>query len=166
MNIIEHIRDVTDFPQQGVIFKDISPLLKSPEALQFICNEIIKAVDLHKIDYFIGIESRGFILASMLAAHYDKGFIPLRKVGKLPPPVIAQDYTLEYGTATLEINPGVGRVMIVDDVLATGGTLQAAILLAEKAGYHIEQVAVLINLKFLNTMTFNGAEVFSLVHYS
>ena len=165
MNLKSLITDVPDFPQPGVVFKDISPLLKSPDALLYICQAIVEGVNLDNVDYFVGIESRGFVLGSMLAAYHKKGFIPLRKAGKLPPPVIAESYTLEYGTATLEISPGTGRVMVVDDVLATGGTLQAGINLAQRAGYTIEQVAVLINLTFLNTLRFKNEEVFSLVSY-
>lgn len=165
MNLREYIRDIPDFPKKGVVFKDISPILKNPEILEYVCKAFTKNRDLQKVDYFVGIESRGFILASLLAAYHKKGFVPLRKAGKLPPPVFAQSYALEYGNATLEINPGEGRVMILDDVLATGGTLQAGIDLCEHAGYSVEQVAVLINLKFLNSMTFKGQEVFSLVQY-
>lgn len=165
MNLKAYIKDVPDFPKKGILFRDISPLLKNPEILNFVCEEFGKASSMKNVDYFVGIESRGFILASLLATHYKKGFIPLRKAGKLPPPVIAESYSLEYGEATLEINPGQGRVMILDDVLATGGTLQAGINLCQKAGYSVEQVAVLINLKFLNQMNFKGKEVYSLVQY-
>ncbi len=165
MNLKSFIRDIPDFPQKGILFRDISPLLKNPEALKFVAQEFGKSVDLGKIDAFVGVESRGFILASLLSAHHGKGFIPLRKAGKLPPPVIAESYSLEYGKATLEMSPGQGRVMVLDDVLATGGTLQASINICEKAGYHVEQVGVLIDLTFLNQMKFRGQPIFSLVQY-
>lgn len=159
------IRDIPDFPKPGILFRDISPLLRSPEALHFVCEEFGKAHSLDQVDAFVGIESRGFILAGLLASHFRKGFIPLRKAGKLPPPVIAETYQLEYGTATLEMAPGSGRVMILDDVLATGGTLQASINICEKAGYQVEQIGVLINLTFLNTMKFKGQSIISIVNY-
>ncbi len=165
MNLKSYIRDIPDFPQKGILFRDISPLLQNPEALQFVAEEFGKSVDLNKIDAFVGVESRGFILASLLAAHFKKGFIPLRKAGKLPPPVVAESYALEYGKATLEMAPGKARVMVLDDVLATGGTLQASLNICEKAGYHVEQVAVLIDLTFLNQMKFKGQKIFSLVQY-
>jgi adenine phosphoribosyltransferase len=165
MNLKEFIRDIPDFPQKGILFRDISPLLKNPKALKWMCDEFGRTCDLSQIDCFVGIESRGFILASLLAGHYDKGFIPLRKAGKLPPPVVSETYQLEYGTATLEMAPGSGKVMILDDVLATGGTLQASINICEAAGYSVEQVAVLIDLPFLNQMKFRGKKIFSLVQY-
>lgn len=165
MNLKELIRDIPDFPQKGVLFRDISPLLKSPKALDYVANQFAKRMNFSEVDYFAGVESRGFILATLLAAKFNKGFLPLRKAGKLPPPLIAESYSLEYGKATLEANPGEGRVIILDDVLATGGTLAASINLCEKAGYHVEDVAVLINLKFLNKMTFRSKEICSLVDF-
>jgi len=165
MNLKSFIRDIPNFPTKGVLFRDISPLLRSPEALTFIADSFGKEMQLDQVDAFVGIESRGFILASLLAGHFNKGFIPLRKAGKLPPPVIAESYELEYGAATLEMAPGKGRVVLLDDVLATGGTLKAGINICEKAGYQVEQVAVLINLTFLNQMKFRGGTVFSLVQY-
>lgn len=165
MELKQLIRDIPDFPEKGILFRDISPLLRNPQALQYVAESFGKACDLNLVDAFVGVESRGFILASLLASHYQKGFIPLRKAGKLPPPVVSESYDLEYGSATLEMAPGTGRVMILDDVLATGGTLQAAINICEKAGYHVEQVAVLIDLMFLNEMKFRGSPVFSLVQY-
>lgn len=165
MNLKELIRDIPDFPQKGILFRDISPLLKSPEALKYVCQEFGKKCDLKAIDYFVGVESRGFILASLMSAHFSKGFIPLRKSGKLPPPVISETYQLEYATATLEMAPGKGSVMVLDDVLATGGTLQASINICQQAGYQVEQVAVLIDLPFLNQMKFRQQKIISLVQY-
>ncbi|MBS1970518.1 MAG: adenine phosphoribosyltransferase [Bdellovibrionales bacterium] len=165
MNLKALIRDVPDFPSKGVLFRDISPLLKNPEALDFVAHKMVEGVDLSKIEYFAGIESRGFILAMLLATTHKKGFLPIRKAGKLPPPVLKTSYDLEYGKATIELPPGTGHVMIVDDVLATGGTLQAAIDLSTQAGYKVEEVAVLINLTFLNQMKFNSAAVRSVLQY-
>lgn len=165
MNLKSLIRDVPDFPTPGVLFRDISPLLKNPEAMNFVAHKMVEGVDLSKVDHFAGIESRGFILAMLLATTHKKGFLPIRKAGKLPPPVLQASYALEYGSATIELPPGTGRIMIIDDVLATGGTLQAAINLSQQAGYHVEHTAVLINLTFLNKMTFNGQSIPSLIQY-
>ncbi|MDG0816751.1 adenine phosphoribosyltransferase [Bdellovibrio svalbardensis] len=165
MDLKSLIRDVPDFPQEGILFRDMTPLLQNPKALDFVSQNLVRDVDLSQIDFFAGIESRGFILASHLAATHHKGFLPIRKAGKLPPPTKKISYALEYGTAEIELPLGSGRIMIVDDVLATGGTLQAAIDLSSSAGYKVEAVAVLVNLKFLNKMKFNNKEVFSLVQY-
>ncbi|HEX7676403.1 MAG TPA: adenine phosphoribosyltransferase [Bdellovibrio sp.] len=165
MDLKSLIRDVPNFPKEGILFRDMSPLLQNPKALDFVSQNLVSEVELAKIDYFAGIESRGFILAAHLAATHKKGFLPIRKAGKLPPPTKRISYALEYGTAEIELPVGHGRIMIVDDVLATGGTLQAAIDLSTLAGYTVEAVAVLVNLKFLNTMKFNNREVFSLVQY-
>lgn len=165
MNLKALVRDVPDFPSKGILFRDISPLLKNPEALNFVAHEMIKGIDLSKIDYFAGIESRGFILAMLLATTHKKGFLPIRKAGKLPPPVFKTSYDLEYGQATIELPPGEGHIMIVDDVLATGGTLQAAIDLSTQAGYKVEEVGVLINLTFLNKMKFKNKDVPSVLQY-
>lgn len=165
MNLKSLIRDVPNFPKEGILFRDMSPLLQSSEAMNFVSQNMVKKVDLSKIDCFAGIESRGFILASHLAATHNKGFLPIRKAGKLPPPTKRVSYSLEYGSAEIELPLGSGNIMIIDDVLATGGTLQAAIDLSLLAGYTVESVAVLVNLTFLNKMKFNNEEVFSLVQY-
>jgi len=161
------IRDVPDFPIPGVLFRDVSPLLQNAKAFAGVADDFSRLVNLDNVDLFVGIESRGFIFAAQLAAKFNKGFLPLRKAGKLPPPVLQQSYKLEYGEATLEIAPAAtpARVVICDDVLATGGTLQAAIELCTKAGYQLEDVLVLINLKFLNSMKFKSQEVKSLIQY-
>jgi adenine phosphoribosyltransferase len=166
MDLKKQIREIPNFPIPGVSFKDIAPLLSDAEALEFIAKNLVTPEQLLEIDHFVGIESRGFILAMLLAAVHKKGFIPIRKSGKLPPPILSRSYSLEYGQAKIEMAPGNGeRVFIIDDVLATGGTLQAAIDLAQEAGFLVQAVAVLINLKFLNQMRFNNSEVFSLVQY-
>lgn len=165
MDLNQLIRTVPDFPTPGVYFKDISPLLADSRALQFTINAMIEKIDLNSVDAFVGLESRGFIFASMMAAVTKKGFIPFRKKGKLPPPVLAESYTLEYGSATLEAQSGKGRVVIVDDVLATGGTLKASVQLAQKSGYSVEDLIVLIDLTFLNQFRFNDQKVKSVLAY-
>jgi adenine phosphoribosyltransferase len=165
MNFEDFIVNVPDFPKKGIIFKDISPLLANN--FSEMIAEMGKLVDWTEIDVIAGIESRGFILGSGLAARYSKGFIPVRKKGKLPPPVISHSYDLEYGSDTLEIKPNASskRVLIVDDVLATGGTMKAAITLCEKANYKVSGLMVLINLKFLNTFEQDGIKVKSILNY-
>ncbi|MBC7742055.1 MAG: adenine phosphoribosyltransferase [Bdellovibrionaceae bacterium] len=168
MNYQALIRDVPDFPIPGVLFRDVSPLLQDAEALDSVAHGFAKLIDLKNVDLFVGIESRGFIFAAMLAAKFNKGFLPLRKAGKLPPPVLQESYALEYGQATLEIAPyrdGKKRVIICDDVLATGGTLKASISLCEKAGYSVEDILVLIDLTFLNKLTFKNQKIKSLIQY-
>lgn len=167
MNYKSLIYDVPDFPKKGVLFRDVSPLLQNAEAFSAIAHDFSKLINLENVDIFVGIESRGFIFAAQLAAKFSKGFVPLRKAGKLPPPIIQKSYKLEYGEATLEIAPSAqpAKVVICDDVLATGGTLKASIELCQSAGYHVEDVLVLINLTFLNEMKFKDQAVKSLIRY-
>jgi len=167
MNYKSLIRDVPDFPIAGVLFRDVSPLLQNAESFAAVAEDFAKQIDLKNVDMFVGIESRGFIFAAQLAAKFNKGFVPLRKAGKLPPPVLQKSYKLEYGEAILEMAPAVkpARVIICDDVLATGGTLKASIELAEKSGYQIEDILVLINLTFLNELKFKNAPIKSLIQY-
>jgi adenine phosphoribosyltransferase len=156
------IHDVPDYPKPGVLFKDISPLLGSalfPELIQAMAD-LIRDND---FDAIAGIESRGFILGAAIAHETNTGFIPVRKKGKLPPPVHAHSYKLEYGEDTIEVKEGRGRVIIIDDVLATGGTLAAAAAVLTKAGYTIADIAVLMDLKFLNSFEWNSRPVKSLI---
>jgi adenine phosphoribosyltransferase len=161
----ELILKVPDFPKPGVIFKDFSPLLaqKLPEVI----NDMSKGIDWDKIDLVLGIESRGFILGAALALQNKKGFLPVRKKGKLPPPVIGVDYELEYGSDTLEmaVNNKELTVIIVDDVIATGGTLKATIQLCEKNNFKVNCVAALINLKFLNNLSDGKYKINSVLNY-
>lgn len=160
-----HIRSVPDFPKAGIVFKDITPLLQ--ERFQEVVEAMCKTINWSDIDYVIGIESRGFILGAAMAAYKGKGFIPVRKKGKLPPPVIAESYALEYGTDTLEmiVNQKHGRVVLVDDVLATGGTLKAVMNLCEKNHFEVKAMSLLINLTFLNKFTEEGHPVHSVLNY-
>ena len=159
------INIVPDFPKPGVVFKDISPLLEVH--FEEVIEEMGKGINWDEIDLILGIESRGFILGSAMAMKFNKGFLPMRKKGKLPPPVIGESYTLEYGTDTLElrVNDTKKRVVIVDDVLATGGTLKAAINLCEKNNYEVKAVSMLINLKFLNNFEEEFDYIYSVLKY-
>jgi adenine phosphoribosyltransferase len=148
------IRDVPDFPQQGIVFKDITPLLADENAFSSVIDLIVVHYGRGNIDKVVGIEARGFILASPVAYHFSAGFVPVRKEGKLPWNSEREEYALEYGTAVLEIHkdairPG-ERVLIVDDVLATGGTALAAAKLVERLGGKVMGIACLIELAFLN----------------
>lgn len=167
MNYNDFIREVPDFPIPGVLFRDVSPLLQNATAFNLVSEDFGRLIDLNQVDLFAGIESRGFIFAAQMASKFNKGFLPLRKAGKLPPPTIRMSYQLEYGEATLEMAPASqpARVVICDDVLATGGTLKAAIELCRKAGYSVQDVLVLINLRFLNQMQFKDQAVKSLIQY-
>jgi len=146
------IVNIDNFPKPGVSFKDISPLLR--EYFHETINALSLLINWDEIDFIAGIESRGFIMASALADRHQKGFIPIRKKGKLPPPVISHTYKLEYGEDTLEISTSIpkGKIIIADDVLATGGTYRAAHELCSKAGLEVNGGLFLINLTHLNKM--------------
>lgn len=161
----ELIDNIPDFPKAGVVFKDISPLLA--HRLDEVISDLGKNINWKEVDLVLGIESRGFILGSALAIKYNKGFLPIRKKGKLPPPVIAESYSLEYGEDTLEMreNSTPKKVVIVDDVLATGGTLKAALSLCEKNNYHVQDIAMLINLTFLNSLKSDLPNLHSVLEY-
>ena len=144
------IRDVQDFPKPGVLFRDISPLLKSHFAATIeALDGLLTEVEWRAIDAVAGIESRGFILGAALALRRGKGFVLVRKQGKLPPPVVEVSYALEYGSGVLEMQKGQGRVLLIDDVLATGGTLSASADLCVRAGYSVAALAVLLDLKLV-----------------
>ncbi len=165
LNLENHIRSVPNFPKPGIMFRDIAPLLASAEAFSKTIDLFAQRLEGKEYDVIAGIESRGFIFASALAAKTGKGFVPVRKRGKLPPPVVTESYSLEYGTDTLEMQPGQGRIVLIDDVLATGGTIKTALNLCERAGYSVQDVLFLINLRELNTLRWQGAEPFSLITY-
>ncbi len=146
------VRDVADYPQPGVMFKDITPLLADGAALAAVVAGL--AAGYEGVDKVAGIEARGFILAASVALQLGAGFVPVRKQGKLPGPTYAQAYELEYGTATIEVHqdafaPG-ERVLIVDDVLATGGTAAATVELVRRAGAVVTGIAVILELSFLS----------------
>ena len=147
------VRDVPDFPKKGILFKDITPILKDPDALQCAVDELTDQLEEFKPDQIVGIESRGFIFSPILAYKLKAGFVPVRKRGKLPALTIRTSYTLEYGENELEIHQdsilGGMRVVVVDDLLATGGTAKAAVNLVEKLGGEVVAVAFLVELTFL-----------------
>lgn len=152
MNLRDYIVDVPDWPKEGIVFKDISPLLADGDAFSYAIEQLKGLIDKGVgIDYIVGIESRGFVFGATLAKAMDIGFVMCRKKGKLPPPTISHSYELEYGEDILEIKKGTGNVLIVDDLYATGGTIKATKVLCEKAGYKVVSEIVLINLTFLNT---------------
>jgi adenine phosphoribosyltransferase len=143
----QFVVDVPDFPQPGILFRDISPLLRRHfNATIESIERLFTDAEWQSVDAVAGIESRGFILASALAARRGKGFVPVRKKGKLPPPVVDIAYDLEYGTGVLEMQAGQGRLLLIDDVLATGGTLAASAELSRQAGYSIAGVGILIDI--------------------
>jgi adenine phosphoribosyltransferase len=150
--IAARIRDVPDYPQPGVVFKDITPLLADGEAFRAVID--VLAGTYGPVDKVAGIEARGFILAAPVAAQLGAGFIPIRKKGKLPGATFAEDYQLEYGTATIEVLTDAfdagDRVLIIDDVLATGGTARATADLVQRAGGQVTGIAVLLELSFLH----------------
>jgi adenine phosphoribosyltransferase len=164
------IRDVPDFPQEGIVFKDITPVLSDPIAFSTLIDLIVVHFGRGNVDKVVGIEARGFILASPVAYHFGAGFVPVRKQGKLPSATVSREYDLEYGTATLEIHrdavqPG-ERVLIVDDVLATGGTARATASLVEQIGGKVYGIACLIELGFLKGREqLAGHDLFTLIQY-
>ncbi|MCP5020321.1 MAG: adenine phosphoribosyltransferase [bacterium] len=166
----DHIRDIPDFPKPGIVFKDITPLLQHPEALGEAIQGLSKAVDPDSFDLVFGMESRGFIFGTAVAHHLGKGFVPVRKPGKLPYKTIQQAYELEYGTDALETHidackPG-QRVLLVDDLLATGGTMGATVDLVRKLGGVAVACSVLIELSFLNGRErFADVPTHSLIRY-
>jgi len=164
------VRDVPDFPQPGIVFKDITPLLADPVALSSVIDEIVVGLGRGTCDKVVGIEARGFIVAAPVAYHMAAGFVPIRKSGKLPWETEDETYQLEYGEETIEIHadaiaPG-ERVAIVDDVLATGGTASAAARLVERLGGTVVSMAFLIELAFLKGREkLEGYDIVSLLQY-
>lgn len=155
-----HIAAVADFPKQGILFRDIMPLLRTqlPAAVNAL-DALLTDDEWSQVDVVAGIESRGFILGAALALQRGKGFVPVRKQGKLPPPVSRLAYELEYGSATLEMQPGSGRVLVLDDVIATGGTMVAAAELCRRSGYSVQALIALIDLKLIPPLQWNGLAV-------
>ncbi len=154
LNLKTCIRDIPNFPKEGIIFKDVSTLLRNKAALKKSVDQLVKKFKDKKIDYVVGVEARGFIFGAVLAYKLGAGFVPVRKKGKLPYKTRSITYSLEYGTDTLEIHedaidPG-SRVLIVDDLLATGGTIRAVTDLIKAQHANIVGLAFLVELSFLN----------------
>lgn len=170
MDFKKYIRDVNDFPKQGVVFKDITPLLLDAQAFEKAANSLCNLVKDKKINKVVGLESRGFFFAPLLATKLNAGFVPIRKPGKLPHEVESVTYDLEYGSDVLEIHkdsisPG-DKILLHDDVLATGGTAKAACELIERLGGEIVQCNFLIEIDFLNGRhKIKNFEIASLLHY-
>ena len=153
MNLKDKIADYQDFPKKGILFRDFSPILRDPSALSLVVDEFTKKFHPNDVDVFAGIESRGFILACALAQKYNKGMILLRKAGKLPGKTVKVSYSIEYGKALMEIQNTAleknERVLICDDLLATGGTAKAAAKLVEKLEANVVGFAFIIELTAL-----------------
>jgi adenine phosphoribosyltransferase len=160
------IRDVPDFPRAGILFRDIAPLLRDHfEATVSALDALLSAQEWDAIDALAGIESRGFILGAALAVRRGKGFILVRKQGKLPPPVVDVAYDLEYGSGVLEMQKGAGSVVLVDDVLATGGTMTAAADLCDRAGYQLKAIMALIDLRIVQDFSWRNLRLRASIYY-
>jgi adenine phosphoribosyltransferase len=169
MDLKHHIRGIPDFPKPGILFYDISTLLAHAEAWQATVARLEEAIKPHRPDLLVGIESRGFLVAAPLALRLKCGFVMIRKKGKLPGATIPYTYDLEYGTDTLEIQadaikPG-RRVAVLDDLLATGGTLAAAVRLCRMVGAEVVAAACIIELRFLNGRSKLDVPLTSVVSY-
>ncbi|RSS65387.1 adenine phosphoribosyltransferase [Streptomyces sp. WAC07061] len=151
--LLGRIKDVPDYPKPGVVFKDITPLLADPKAFAALTEALVELAVRYGATKIVGLEARGFILAAPVAVQAGIGFIPVRKAGKLPGATLAQSYELEYGTAEIEVHAedlaAGDKVMVIDDVLATGGTAEASLELIRRAGAEVAGVAVLMELSFL-----------------
>ena len=160
------VRDVADFPQPGIIFRDLSPVFKQafPQLIAAMCHSVSQEL-WPQIDYIAGIDARGFVIAGAMAKYHDKGLVMIRKAGKLPQPVLQKAYALEYGEAVLEVQNGSGRVLLVDDVLATGNTLRTALTLTEQAGYQVLATRTCIGLPAIDEHFNNDPDHLSLIEY-
>ena len=168
--LARHVRDIPDFPKPGVVFKDVTPLLLDHVAFSTAVDAIVMHFGRGTVDKVVGIEARGFILAAPVAYHFGAGFVPARKAGKLPDGTVSVSYELEYGEETLEMHEDAvaagDRVLIVDDVLATGGTAAATTQLVERLGGQVVGLAFLLELTFLDGMAkLSGRDVVSLLTY-
>lgn len=169
MNLKDHIRNVPDFPKPGILFYDVGTLLAHGEAWKETISRLVEIVKTEKPDVLLGIESRGFLVAAPVAAALGVGMVMVRKKGKLPGDVTAHSYDLEYGSDTIEIQNGIiksgWRAVLLDDLLATGGTANAAITLARRMGANVTRAAFIIELAFLNGREKLDVPTSSLVSY-
>ena len=168
--IEEYVRSIPDFPEPGIIFRDITSILRDPEGLKLSVHELMHCLEGTEFDVVVGAESRGFLFGMPLAYNKSKGFVPVRKKGKLPRETVEMSYDLEYGSATIEIHkdaikPG-DKVVLVDDLIATGGTIQAAAKLVEELGGEVVKMIFLIELTDLGgRKLLEGYDVASVVQY-
>lgn len=170
MNLNEFIRDIPDFPKQGIVYKDITPLLKDKTAFDYLINQIAEKYKNAGFKYICGIESRGFIFGAALALKMNIGFIPIRKAGKLPFETVKEEYSLEYGTDCIEIHKDAveksDKVLLIDDLIATGGTASAAVKLLETVGADVAAIVFIIELTFLNGIDkFDKDKVHTILKY-
>ncbi|OQX27837.1 MAG: adenine phosphoribosyltransferase [Desulfobacteraceae bacterium IS3] len=170
MSLKDKIRTVPNWPIDGVMFRDITSLLQEPEAFREACDRLYDRYKDMQIDKIVGIDARGFVFGAVLAYKLGVGFVPVRKKGKLPPETVSQDYSLEYGTNTVEIRNDAIRkgekVLIVDDLIATGGTISAAAKLVEKLGGEVLECAFIIELPDLKGREMiKGYKIFTLVEF-
>ncbi len=170
IDIENFIRDIQDFPKPGILFKDIAPLLNSPEASKACLDQLVQLTRSQHIDKVVGVESRGFFFATLLAQELNAGFVPVRKPGKLPFKTVSQSYDLEYGTDKVEMHTDAiqkgDRVLLHDDVLATGGTAEAVCKLIESLGGIVVQCNFIMTLDFLNGKEkLEGFDIASVLSY-
>ena len=170
MKLEKFIRDIPDFPKPGIVFKDITPLLANSEAFEYLINLLSDKFKNSNIKYICGIESRGFIFGAALALKMGIGFIPIRKKGKLPHETVRKEYALEYGSDCIEIHKDAlqpnDKVLLIDDLIATGGTAKAAVDLLNEVGAEIGAIVFIIELTFLKGIEkFDKDKVFSLLKY-
>jgi adenine phosphoribosyltransferase len=170
VDLPQFIRDVPDFPKEGIVFKDITPLLKNPQAMTYVVDQIAQRFADQGVTVVAGIESRGFLFGPLVAQRFGVGFVPIRKPGKLPYETVSEEYELEYGSDQVEMHvdavaPG-DRVLLVDDLLATGGTAAAARNLLQKMGADVVGIGFVVELTFLNGVAkLPDADVCSLIQY-
>jgi adenine phosphoribosyltransferase len=170
MDLKRYVRDIPDFPQPGILFRDITPLLHEPDAFRYVIHQFSEHYGSAELDAIVAIESRGFIFGAPLAAELSLPFVPVRKPGKLPAAHMSVEYSLEYGTSQLDIHEDAlnrdARVLIIDDLLATGGTAMATAKLVELLGARVHSIAFLIELAFLNGReALRDYDILSLVTY-
>jgi adenine phosphoribosyltransferase len=170
INLKKFIRDIPDFPKKGIIFKDITPLIGDPKAFKTVINNLVKKYQGKKIDKILCVEARGFIFASALSYKLGVGIIPVRKPGKLPFKTVKETYELEYGTDTLEMHIDAikkgDRVLIIDDLLATGGTVQACTRFVQKMGGKVAGIGFVIELGFLHGRDkLKGFDIYSIINF-
>ncbi len=169
-NIADYITDIPDYPEEGIIFRDITTVIQNPDGIKMAIDEMTALIGDTECDLVAGAEARGFIFGAPIAYNLGKGFIPVRKKGKLPRETVSQSYELEYGTAEIEIHkdsikPG-QKVVLVDDLMATGGTMEAAVKLIESLGGEVVKIVFLIELAGLNGREkLEGYDIASVITY-